>query len=117
MTVEASSCVAPCSRGENPHPCTLRSTPNRLPTALARGREDVGGVAEGHALGRRDRRFQPPHKWGPGYVVDLPSRQHGVVLVRGVVAVLHEHPTPVPELQRDGDASVRAEAIDVLASL
>ena len=37
--------------------------------------------------------------------------------MQGVVAVLHEHPAEVPELHGDLDASVRAEAIDVLAPL
>ena len=35
----------------------------------------------------------------------------------GIVAVLHEHPAKVPELHGDGDASARAEAVDVLATL
>src|SRR3989449_4379764 len=55
-----------------------------------------------------------PQEWG-STVIDLPAQQHGVVLVQGVVAVLHEHSAEVPELHGDLDASVRAQAIDVLA--
>ena len=50
-------------------------------------------------------------------VIDLPPQEHGVVLVHGVVAVLHEHAAPVPELHGDGDRPARAEAVDVLAAL
>src|SRR5712692_6476203 len=80
------------------------------------GWQDVIRVSERHALRCRDRRRQrPQERRSP--VVDLPAQQHGVVLMRGVVTVLHEHPAKVPELHGDGDASVRAQAIDVLAPL
>src|SRR5262245_26295886 len=77
--------------------------------------ENLGRRLERHTLRSRDRGWQRLQEWG-AVVVDLPPQQHGVVLVRGVVAVLHEHPAPVSELQRDGDAAVRPEPIDVLAS-
>src|SRR3989449_9157322 len=75
---------------------------------------ELGWGLEPHALRRRDRRRQRPQERGSA-VVDLPAQQHGVVLVQGVVAVLHEHPAEVPELHGDLDAPARAEAIDVLA--
>src|SRR5712671_2995953 len=81
-----------------------------------RGGQDVVGRNEGHALRRRDRRRERPHERRP-VVVDLPAHQHGVVLVDGVVAVLHEHPAEVAELHGDGDAPTGAEPVDVLASL
>src|ERR1700730_9657253 len=37
--------------------------------------------------------------------------------MRGVVAVLHEHPRELPELQGDGHGSISTEAKDVLAAL
>src|SRR5437016_2813113 len=77
--------------------------------------EDFGRRFEGHALWPRNRRRQRPHERRP-VVVDLPPQQHGVVLVRGVVAVLHEHPGEIPELQRDLDFSVWAKPPDVLAA-
>ena len=42
--------------------------------------------------------------------------EHGVVLMRGVVAVLHEHPRELPELHGDGNTSTGMEAIGVLAA-
>src|SRR5438067_8952377 len=81
-----------------------------------RGGEDLGGRLEDDALRPRDRRRQRAQERRPA-VVDLPAHEHGVVLVRGVVAVLHEHPAPVAELQAHGDASARVQAIDVLAPL
>src|SRR5204862_4061081 len=93
----------------------LRLSMSRSPFAISEGApEDFGRPLEGYALWLRDRGRQRLQERRPA-VVDLPPQQHGVVLVRGVVAVLHEHPGEVPELYRDGDASVRAEAIDVLA--
>src|SRR5438445_13488118 len=85
------------------------------PFAISEGSvQDLGRRLERHALRLRDGGRQRPKEWGSA-VVDLPPQQHGVVLVQGVVAVLHEHPAKVPELHGDGDASARAEAIDVLA--
>src|SRR2546426_1731397 len=81
-----------------------------------RGVQDLGRRLERHALRRRDRGRQRPQERGSA-VVDLPTQRHGVVLVQGVVAVLHEHPAKVTELHGDLDTSVRAEAIDVLAPL
>src|SRR6185369_3306090 len=83
--------------------------------ALECGRQDLGGGAERHALRRRDRRRQRPQERRP-VVVDLPAHEHGVVLVHRVVAVLHEHPAPIPELHRDRHASARAQPVDVLAA-
>src|SRR2546422_3803154 len=77
---------------------------------------ELGGSLEPHTLRRRNRRWQRPQERGSA-VVDFPAQQHGIVLMQGVVAVLHEHPAEVPELHGDLDASVRAEAIDVLAPL
>src|SRR4051812_32895140 len=59
-------------------------------------RKHFSGVTENHALWPRDRRRQRS-KERRSSVVDLPTQQHGVVLVRRVMAVLHEHPAPVPE--------------------
>src|SRR5882672_6025594 len=70
---------------------------------------------EGDALRGRDRRRERPQEGRP-VVVDLPPHQHGVVLVHGVVAVLHEHPAEVAELHGDRDAPSRAKPIDILAS-
>src|SRR5207249_5819497 len=52
-----------------------------------RGVQDLGRRLERHALRRRDRGRQRPQERGSA-VVDLPTQQHGVVLVQGVVAVL-----------------------------
>src|SRR5262249_23252797 len=90
---------------------------SRSPFAISAGsRQDLGRRLERHALRFRDRRRQWPQERGSA-IIDLPPQQHGVVLVQGVVAVLHEHPTKVPELHRELDTSVRAEAIDVFAAL
>src|SRR5262249_52748412 len=62
--------------------------------------------------GRRER-FE--ERWP--VVVDLPSQEHRVVLVHGVVAMLHEHPAEVAELQRDGPLPARAQSPYVLATL
>src|SRR5256885_522220 len=87
------------------------------PFAIPEGRvQDLSRRLERHALRRRDRRRQWPQERGSA-VIDLPPQQHGVVLVQGVVAVLHEHPAKVSELHRDLDTSVGAETIDVLAAL
>src|SRR4051812_39558090 len=77
--------------------------------------KDVGRRLERHALGRRDRRRQRAQEGRPA-VVDLPPHEHGVVLVDRVVAVLHEHPAPVAELHRQGDAPARPQPVDVLAA-
>src|SRR2546422_903056 len=90
---------------------------SRSPFAISEGgRQDLGWRLERHALRRRDRRRQRPQERGSA-VINLPPQQHGVVLVQGVVAVLHEHPAKVSELHGDLDTSVRAEPIDVLAPL
>src|SRR6266496_6167986 len=81
-----------------------------------RGRQDVVWRFEGHAGRLRDRGRERPQERGPS-VIDLPAQQHGVVLVHGVVAVLHEHPAPVAELHRQRDTPGWAETIDVLAAL
>src|SRR2546422_5201137 len=83
-------------------------------TTSERRPEDLGRRFEGHTLRLRDWGRKRPHEWRP-VVVDLPPQQHRVVFVRGVVAVLHEHPAEVSELHRDGDASLGTEAIDILA--
>src|SRR5262245_40765710 len=36
--------------------------------------------------------------------------------MHGVVAVLHEHAAPVPELHGNGDTAAGAEAVDILAA-
>src|SRR6266542_450163 len=95
------------SSGDLPSLRDLRSPLCPPRAVLEGGGEDVGRRLERHALGRRDRRRQRPQERGP-VVVDLPPHEHGVVLVHRVVAVLHEHPAPVPELHRDGNAPARA---------
>src|SRR5712691_8967804 len=77
------------------------------------GRENFVRGLEDHALRPRDRCRQRSHE-RRALVVDLPPQQHREVLVRGVVAVLHEHPGEVPELQRDRDVAARPESPDVL---
>src|SRR5881397_2261224 len=85
-------------------------------TSSERASENLRRWFEGHALRLGNRRWKGPQE-RRSVVVDLPPQQHRVVLVRRVVAVLHEHPAPVSELDRDRDTSVGAEAIDVLAPL
>src|SRR5947209_7633140 len=85
-------------------------------SVLKRARQDLVGALERHALRLRDGRRQRPQEWRPT-VVDFPTQQHGIVLVRGVVAVLHEHAAPVAELHRERDASVWTEPVHVLAAL
>src|SRR5215510_12553170 len=85
-------------------------------SASERGGQDVIRGLEGYALRLRDRGRQRTQEWRAP-VVDLPPEKHGVVLVHGVVAVLHEHPTPVAELQRDVNGAVGAQPPDVLAAL
>src|SRR5438093_7016516 len=87
-----------------------------LCAASERAAQDLIRGLEGYALRPRDRGRQRTQEWRAP-VVDLPPEQHGVVLVRGVVAVLHEHPTPVAELQRDVNGAVGVQPPDVLAAL
>src|SRR5438093_5116766 len=84
--------------------------------ASERGGQDVIRGLEGYAQRLRDRGRQRTQEWRAP-VVDLPPEQHGVILVRGVVAMLHEHPTPVAELQRDVHGAVGVQPPDVLAAL
>src|SRR5215831_2058538 len=50
-------------------------------------------------------------------IVDFPTNQHGVIFMHRVVAVLHEHAAPIPELHGKSHASTRTQAIDVFAAL
>src|SRR5262249_50743353 len=84
--------------------------------ASERGFQDLIRGLESYALRPRYRGRQRAQEWRAP-VVDLPPEKHGVVLVRGVVAVLHEHPTPVAELQRDVNGAVGVQPPDVLAAL
>src|SRR5712691_6974855 len=87
------------------------------PPVSASSREDVVRSDERDTLRRWDRRRERLQYRVPAGLVDLPAQQHGVVLVHGVVAVLHEHAAEVPELQRDGHTSPGAQTIDVFAAL
>src|SRR2546427_2946053 len=91
---------------------SIRSPSAKIPLDVV----ELSGGLEPHTLRRGDRRRQGPQERSPA-IVDLPAQQHGVVLVQGVVAVLHEHPAEVAELHGDLDAAVRAQAVDVLAPL
>src|SRR5262245_7093258 len=78
-------------------------------------RLDFGRRPELHPLRERDRRRQRPHERRAA-IVDFPAQQHGVVLVHRVMAVLHEHPAKVPELECDRDVSAGAQPPDILAA-
>src|ERR1700724_2308749 len=67
------------------------------PAELERGRGYVIRRYKRDTLRRCDRCRQRPQEWR-ATVIDFPTDQHGVVLVHCVVAVLHEHSTPVAEL-------------------
>src|ERR1700748_3686135 len=49
-------------------------------------------------------------------IVQFPSQQHRVVFMDGVVAVLHEHASPVAELHGKGHAAGRTQAVDVFTA-
>src|SRR5579864_6924222 len=86
------------------------------PAELECGRGYVVRRHEGNARWSRDRCRKRPQEWR-ATVIDFPTDQHGIVLVHCVVAVLHEHSTPVAELHGQGHASTRTQAIDVFAAL
>src|SRR5262249_17303925 len=84
--------------------------------ASERGGQDVVRRLERYTLRLGDGRRQRPQE-GRAPVVNLPPEQHGIILVHGVMAVLHEHPAEVTELQRDSPLAARVEPPDVLAAL
>src|SRR5471032_2019428 len=61
------------------------------------------------ALGGRVRRGHGDHA-----AVELPTDEHGVVFMHGVVAVLHEHPRKLAELHGESHAAAWTKAIHVL---
>src|ERR1051325_2948328 len=97
--------------------CGVTLIPPCVPLRVASegGRQNVVWILERHALRLRNRRRQRPQEWRSA-VVYLPPQEHGVVLVDGVVAVLHEHPAPVAELQRNVYRPGWAEPPHVLAA-
>src|SRR5881397_157762 len=81
-----------------------------------RGWKDLGRILERDTLRPRNRRGQRTQERRT-VVVDLPSQQHRVVLVHGVMAVLHEHAAEVAELHRDRHGAAGMQAIHVLPPL
>src|SRR6185312_11091125 len=45
--------------------------------------------------------------------VQVPPQQHGIVFMHGVVAVLHEHAAPIPELHLEGHRPIVTQAVNV----
>src|SRR5688572_18344871 len=80
-----------------------------------RRRQNLGRRNERDALRRGDRRRQRPQE-RRALAADLPPHQHGVVLVGGVVAVLHEHAAPIAELHLDGDGAAGPQTVHILAA-
>src|SRR5260221_13989950 len=86
------------------------------PAELERGGGYVIRCNKGHTLRRCDRCWKWPQERRAS-IINFPTDQHGIVLVHCVVAVLHEHSTPVTELHGGGYASTRTQTIDALAAL
>src|SRR4051812_47061953 len=86
------------------------------PVRSVRGWQDIVRRDEGDALARRDGRGQRV-QLGEAQWVEVPSQEHRVVLVGGVVAMLHEGAGPVAELDRQGDATRGSQPVDVLSAL
>src|SRR5206468_12468680 len=78
-------------------------------------RSDFVWRDEADALWRGNRRWQrPEHRRAT--VIDLPTNQHGVIFVHGVMAVLHVHAAPIAELHGESHATAGMQTIDILAA-